>query len=83
MSPENQQGGLPLNISLNDARDLKCECGNGVFMTGYRFKKFSRILTGEQKDTVLPIEMYLCTQCGKALQELLPEELKDKKPIVE
>lgn len=83
MNVEGQKGGLPLNISLNDARDLQCECGNGVFMTGYRFKKFSKILTGDQKDTVLPIEMYLCTTCGTPLQELLPDELKVKKPIVE
>ena len=81
---ENQMGGgLPLNFSLNDARDMNCECGNGVFMDGYRFKKDSRLVTGQPKDSVLPIQIYLCTQCGKALQELLPEELKDKTPIVE
>jgi DNA-directed RNA polymerase subunit RPC12/RpoP len=81
MSQEQNQ--LPLNVSLNDARDLECECGSKVFMPGYRFKKFSRLLTGQPKDTVLPVELYLCTQCGKALQELLPEELKDKSPIIE
>jgi hypothetical protein len=47
-------------------------------MDGFRFKKISRLVTGGPKDAVLPIQLYLCTQCGKALQELLPEELKDK-----
>ena len=83
MDGQEMGGGLPLNFSLNDARDMNCECGNGIFMDGYRFKKVSRLVTGQPKDSVLPIQIYLCTQCGKALQELLPEELKDKTPIVE
>jgi len=74
---DNQQQ-IPVNVRLSDARDINCECGNGVFMDGFRFKKISRLVTGGPKDAVLPIQLYLCTQCGKALQELLPEELKDK-----
>jgi DNA-directed RNA polymerase subunit RPC12/RpoP len=68
--------GQNLNISLKDARDIPCECGNTIFMPGYRFKKISRLLTGAAKDSILPIELYLCTSCGKPLKELMPEELK-------
>jgi hypothetical protein len=50
-------------------------------MPGFRFRKVSRLITGGAKDSVLPIEMYLCTQCGKPLQDLLPDELKDKKIV--
>jgi len=74
-------GQLPLNFSLNDARDINCECGNKVFMPGFRFKKISRLITGGAKDSILPIELYLCTACGKPLQDLLPEELKEQKII--
>ncbi len=70
--------GLPMGINLNDARDMECECGNKVFMTGFRFKKLSRLVTGQAQDSIIPIEMYLCTQCGKALKELLPLELRNK-----
>ena len=73
--------GLPPNFNLTDAREMLCECGNNTFMPGVRFRKVSRLITGGAKDSVLPIEMYLCTQCGKPLQELLPDELKDKKII--
>jgi len=65
-------------VSLKDARDIKCSCGNQIFMTGFMFKKFSRLLTGAPKDSLVPIELYLCTGCGKPLDELLPEELKGK-----
>jgi hypothetical protein len=77
----NQQGKLPLNFSLNDARDVTCQCGGVMFMPGYRFKKVSRLITGGAKDSILPIELYLCTSCGKPLDELLPEELKEQKII--
>lgn len=79
---ENQQQPLPVNFSLNDARDIDCECGAKVFITGYRFKKISRLITGGDKESVMPIEIYLCATCGKPLQELLPEELRDKKVVV-
>ena len=39
-----QTGGLPLNFSLNDARDMNCSCGNGIFMPGMKFKKISRLI---------------------------------------
>lgn len=67
------------NIGLGDTRDVMCECGNIIFMPGYRFRKVSRLLTGEAKDSVIPIEVFLCTNCGKPLSELLPEELRSDK----
>lgn len=75
---QEQQPQLPINFNMNDARDMQCECGSNMFIPGYRFKKVSRLLTGGAKDTVLPIELYLCTQCGKPLDDLLPDELKSK-----
>jgi hypothetical protein len=50
-------------------------------MPGYRFKKVSRLITGGAKDAIVPVELYLCTTCGKPLQDLLPEELKEQKII--
>ena len=76
--------GLPACVSLKDARDMNCDCGNNTCMPGYRFKKLSKIMTGQPQDTVIPIEMYLCTACGKPLQELLPIELREvKTPTIE
>jgi len=78
-----EMGGIPMNFSLSDARDMNCECGNGIFMDGFKFKKVSRLITGGAKDAVIPVQLYLCTQCGKPLQELLPEEMKDKTSTIE
>jgi hypothetical protein len=52
-------------------------------MDGFSFKKVSRLITGGAKDAVLPIQLYLCTQCGKPLNELLPDEMKTNNSIEE
>lgn len=77
MTQQNNPDFQGKGISLKDTRDIPCECGNIIFMPGYRFRKVSRFITGGPKDSVLPIELFLCTQCGKPLDELIPAELKD------
>jgi hypothetical protein len=81
MIEQDMMGGsqLPPNFKLTDAREMTCECGNNTFMDGMRFRKVSRILTGGPVDSVIPIQVFLCTQCGKALNEMLPDELKESK----
>lgn len=70
---------LPTNFNLNDARDMSCGCGGKIFLPAYRFKKISRLLTGAPKDSVMPIELYVCSSCGTPLNELLPQELQETK----
>lgn len=78
---EQQMNQLPPNFNLNDARDMDCECGGKIFLPGYRFKKISRLLTGGPKDSVMPIELYVCASCGKPLNDLLPQELQESKIV--
>ena len=70
---------LPPNFKLTDAREMNCECGNNTFMDGMRFRKVSRLLTGAPVDSVIPIQIFLCTKCGEALNEMLPDELQKPK----
>jgi hypothetical protein len=77
MEQGQQMNQLPPNFNLNDARDMDCDCGGKIFLPGYRFKKISRLLTGAPKDSVMPVELYICAGCGKPLNELLPQELKE------
>ena len=42
--------GLPMGMNLNDARDMNCDCGNNTFMPGFRFKKMSKLITGQAQD---------------------------------
>ena len=78
---EQQGHQLPPNFNLNDAREMNCDCGGRIFISGYRFKKISRLLTGASNDSIMPIELYICANCGKPLNELLPQELQETKIV--
>lgn len=65
------------NIDLSKAKEISCqECGGTVFIPGTKFLKISKIVTGTPNDAIIPVELYLCGDCGEINQELLPNELK-------
>jgi hypothetical protein len=66
-------------IDLKDTKDVMCTCGNVIFMPALRVRKASKLLTGGDRDTIIPIDIFLCTNCGTPLQELLPDALKTSK----
>jgi hypothetical protein len=39
-------------------------------------KKISRFVANTAKDAVLPVDVLLCGNCGKPMDELLPAELR-------
>ena len=34
------------------------------------------MVTGTPQDAIIPVELYLCGDCGEICEELLPNELK-------
>lgn len=48
---------------LKNAKDIVCKCGNTTFVQGTKLKIVSRILTGQEKDTVLPSPQFFCHKC--------------------
>jgi hypothetical protein len=73
-------GGQPIEekaISLEKTEAIGCKkCGGEIFVQGFGFRKISKLLTGKPKDEVLPVELFLCGDCGEVLNELLPPGLK-------
>jgi hypothetical protein len=69
-------------VDLKQAKEMVCtsdECDGSVFIQGTKFLKLSRIATGQPKDAIIPVELYLCGDCGEINADLLPDELK---PII-
>jgi DNA-directed RNA polymerase subunit RPC12/RpoP len=67
-------------LDITKSKPLVCaECGEDLFMPSMRFRKISKLLTGTPKDTIIPIEVYVCVECGTVNTELLPDELKNLK----
>jgi len=67
------------HIDLSKATEMSCqECAGTVFIPANKFLKVSKIITGTSKDAIIPVEIYVCGDCGEVADELLPEELKKK-----
>ena len=76
-------GGQPIGeqkevkIPLEKTTPIGCaKCGGEIFVQGFGFRKISKLLSGKPKDEVLPVELFLCGDCGEVLNELLPPGLK-------
>jgi hypothetical protein len=66
-------------IDFSKATEMECqECKGTVFIPANKFLKVSKIVTGTPNDAIIPVELYLCGDCGEIVQELLPEQLKKK-----
>lgn len=64
-------------ITLSQTASVKCdECANTTFTEAVIIRKASRILTGAQKDSYIPIPVYLCSACGGLNEEFIPAEVK-------
>jgi len=64
-------------IPLEKTEPIACKkCGGEIFVQGFGFRKISKLMTGKPKDEVIPVEMFLCGDCGEVLNDLLPPGLK-------
>jgi len=76
-SQQKQQG-----VTLKQTTEVVCEeCKSITFTETFLLRKVSRILTGQPKDTYVPIPLFMCTSCGHVNDEFYPNELKlEQKP---
>jgi len=65
----------PLDVTKTEPIGCK-KCGGEVFIQGFSFRRVPKLLTGKTKDETLPVELFLCGDCGEVLNELLPPGLK-------
>ncbi len=79
----NQQSQPQFSLDWSQAQDFNCSnCGGEYFINAVTVKKFSKLVTGTPKDAIIPVDILLCGNCGKVVEELIPTELR-KKPKVE
>lgn len=62
--PEQNQPRVSLEM-MKSATEIKCEsCGHDTFEEVIKLRKISKLLTGSNKDTLVPIPMFACKKCG-------------------
>ena len=62
------------NINPEDLTDVVCEsCGSQFFEPTFLFKKISAILSPNGKESMIPMQIYKCSDCGHVNKEFLPK----------
>ena len=54
-----------IQIDLSQAPWLECNGGNKLFETKVLFKKVSALISPSGREEHVPLEVVICTQCGK------------------
>jgi hypothetical protein len=49
--------------AIKNAKDITCKCGCSIFTQGAKIKQLSRLLTGSNKDEIIPIPTLFCVKC--------------------
>ena len=63
---------------IDGAKNLSCEsCGNEVMKQVFVIKTISGLLTGESKDTLIPVPLFACNSCNH-INKMFSEDLKIK-----
>lgn len=74
-----------LTVDLQNTEMVSDSDGQVMFTPRYMLRKVSKFITGEQQDTLIPIQVWVNPETGKALEEGLPpfivEELKELNKI--
>jgi hypothetical protein len=69
---------------IKQSKTLTCDCGGMLFQNGIVYKKLSALISPTGNEEMLPLEVLICTKCGKVPNELnvgkvLPEEVLAQK----
>jgi hypothetical protein len=68
---------LNVNIGPSDMQPISCKECNGIyFRQVMAINKVSKLMTGADKDTMIPIPVFRCDDCGCVPEEFQPIKLK-------
>ena len=61
-----------VQVDLREADTIKCDdCGNYLFLTSFILKRLSAIVSPSGEETLVPVQVYSCGDCGKVPSKLL------------
>jgi len=72
----NQPGAQEQQVQINpsDLEDITCdECTSQCFEQTFLFKRLSAILSPSGQETVIPMQIYRCADCGHINEMFLPK----------
>ena len=67
-----------IKVDFQNTQMISDEDGNVVFTPGYILRKVSKFITGEQQDSLIPVQVWFNPETGKVLDEGLPDFMVDE-----
>lgn len=68
-----------INVSIDKTDEVICEsCNNNVFIDGFLLRRASKFITGGNQDSLIPIQVFLCSKCGGVNEEMIPPILRNQ-----
>ena len=89
-TPNQQQKKLMADLSAS--KPMICpDCGYDVFLPAIKLRKLSKLMTGSTADSIIPLDCFVCGNCGAVNEELLPIQIRtleaaeklQKPPLIE
>ena len=72
MHPKKPLPKAQVKVDLKDAETVKCEyCENYLFISSTIIKRLSAILSPTGEETLIPIDVYSCGNCGRVPKTML------------
>ena len=70
-----------VQVDLSQAETIKCEeCGNYSFIQSFFIKRLSALVSPTGQETMIPVQVFSCGNCGKIAEGMLDESEEEKKP---
>ena len=67
-----------VKLNLSDTETIVCEkCGNGLFIQSFFLKKISALVSPTGQESIIPVQVYSCGNCGHINKSLNPTLEKD------
>tara|TARA_B100000287_G_scaffold12181_1_gene12480 strand:- start:3094 stop:3357 length:264 start_codon:yes stop_codon:yes gene_type:complete len=65
------------NVDLTNAKTLECEeCGCKGFKQSLMLKKLSALISPNGQESLIPVAIFCCEQCGHINKEFLEADIK-------
>ena len=72
--PGGGNGAANVNIKPEDLEDVVCDkCGCQTFEPVMVFKSLSAVLSPTGQKSLIPLQLYKCTECGHINDEFIPQ----------
>tara|TARA_Y100000361_G_scaffold37022_1_gene31611 strand:- start:566 stop:838 length:273 start_codon:yes stop_codon:yes gene_type:complete len=69
-----------VQVDLKQADTIKCKsCNNYLYIQSFVLKKLSALVSPTGQETMIPVQVFSCGNCGKIAEGMLDENEEEKK----